>query len=461
MNNHSLKQLQHYLQEIEKDSDQDSLVSAISEYLFSHQELLADDNCTLELINALSNYLDGNTQSTTEIYTSLYFFWLTCIAKARVDVYYFGDAERVKYFATKLKTPNINNFYFLSSTEERDNEIDAFFAKINDSAAPFVIYDPSGLKTAMRAVNQKIISTISLYDLFNINAIPSSQVANILAYYLSSQYRLLNNVEIKTVIIGNSYGFYGFPGSILGPSVSISIHSLGIKQARQLAEHILTHYPHIENFIFCLGFFDLYSDLFKSNDPYNKHSIDAFSQLTCHHGIKCINDSAIDGALVFSRLVMQAPQQNAITGINEIDALNQVYNESQQVLNNTDSPEAEQQASMAKERAISHSNSVKHKQTFAENQLSADKIAVTLEQSQKKQIWLTPPFPASYVENVVPEMVSSHRDFFARYNTDRATFIDLSEDLDFKVQDFRDGDHLNFVGACKMIVKLRKLNIPL
>jgi len=313
----------------------------------------------------------------------------------------------------------------------------------------------------MRAVNERIISKISIYDLFNASSTPTSDVTNNYDYYLSRQFKSLENQEVKTVIIGNSYGLYGFPNAQLEHSVNISMHSLSIKQIQQLTEHILTHYPHIDNFVFCLGFFDLYFDLFASNDSFNRNIINAISQLTCHHDIKYVSDSETDGPLVFSRLAMQVAPLCEIAGMNDQDSLNTIYDSTQRLLNSTDSIDVRQQNIIAKQRAVLHSNSVKHQRTFDENQLRIGKITLALDLSGKKHFWLTPPFPAAYVNNLDTKMVLSHRQFFAKYNTENSIFIDLSEADDYQQQDFRDGDHLNLIGASKLVARLRKLNIPL
>lgn len=461
MNNNFIKHIQKYLTEIEHASHHDEIVDAIADYIFSHQENLSDDDISLALINALSDWLHGKSQKINDIYMSLYFFWLACIVKAKIDVYYFGDLDRIQYLASRLNPQVISNIFFLPSIEERPDEIENFYSKIDNSIAPFVIYDPSGLKLAMKVANTRIISTISYYDLFNASAIQSTDFANDFSFYLSRQYKLLSNPEVKTVIIGNSYGYYGLPDPVLEHSVNLSMHSLSIKQIQQLTGHVLTHYPHIDNFIFCGGLFELYSDLFQSNDPFNRHVIDAFSQLVCHYNINDISNNETDGAVVFSRLAMQALPPNKNPALDDPAILNKIYDSAQPLLNSTDTVDLPQQNAMATQRAIAHSNSVKHKKTFEENKLRADAIAKSIAQSGKGYVWLTLPFPATYVENLSAEMVLSHREFFAKYNKDRENFIDLSEDRYFSPEDFRDGDHLNFAGARKLAIRLRERNIPL
>ena len=461
MNNDNLKQIQYYLKEIEHSADNEKLVNAIADYIFSHQQLLFDDDLTLKLINALSDWLHGKSKEISDIYTALYFFWLGCIAKVKIDIFYIGDLDLLKQLASRLNAPAINNLYFLSGTEERTDEITAYFLKLNDSIAPFVIFDPCGLKLALKADSQRIISTLSLYDLLNASAIPASGTENQFGLYLSRQYRLLKNEKIKTVIIGNSYGFYCFPEPLLARSVNISTLSLSIKQHQQLTEHILENHPHIENFIFCIGFFELYYDLFKSQDIFNLSIIHAFSQLTAHHNIKYVSDSAIDGALVLSRLAIDMQPHENIAWMEETDTFKDIYNRTQLLLTSTDSLDPMKQNMMAKQRAALHSNSVNHRATFAENQVRAAQLSASIDKAGKNHVWLTPPFPAAYVENLNAEMVRSHRQFFAKASSDQAKCIDLSEDRLYTGTDFRDGDHMNFAGASKLVAWLRTLNIPL
>lgn len=461
MDNNFLKQLQAYLEEIEHASYNIEIVNIIADYILSHQEFLSEDDTSQALINALSECLHGKSETISDIYIALYFFWLDCIIKTKIDVYYFGDLNRIQYLASRIAPQAVSNIFFLPSTEERPDEIENFYSKIDNSTAPFVIYDPSGLKLAMKEVNPRVISTISFYDLFNASTIPTEENANDIFLYLSRQYRLLKNTDVKTVILGNSYGYYGFPDTVLEQSVNLSMHSLSIKQTQQLTAHILAHYPHIENFIICLGLFDLYSDLFKSNNAFNLNIINGYSQLTCHHNIKYFKSAETDGAVIFNRLAMQKLPLSKSPALDDQTILDRIYNNAQPLLNSTDTVGLPQQNAMAIQRAIAHSNSVKHKKTFEENKLRADAIAKSIAQSGKGYVWLTLPFPATYVENLSAEMVLSHREFFAKYNKDRENSIDLSEDRYFSPEDFRDCDHLNFAGARKLAFRLRQRNIPL
>jgi len=103
MNNSALILILSFLKKIEQSPDNVEIVNVISDYIFLHQELLSDDDISLELINTLSDHLHGKTKSTNAIYSSLYLFWLSYIIKSKIDIFYVGDIERVKYLVSKLK----------------------------------------------------------------------------------------------------------------------------------------------------------------------------------------------------------------------------------------------------------------------------------------------------------------------------------------------------------------------
>lgn len=318
------------------------------------------------------------------------------------------------------------------------------------------------VKLALSAKQSQIIGATSLYDLLIASYIPVEEKINQYTHQLVKQYCALANQEVRTVIIGNSHSYYAFPDALLGNSVNMSTHSLGLKQAQQLAEHIVARYPKIENFIFSVGFFDLYSDLLNSNNAFNQLIIHAFSQLNCRYGICADSLNQHEDAVILSELIVNASGRVlAVPGIDYLDARKQCCNTADSLLTSTAYLPKDEQDKLAKQRGISHSGSLSHAGTLEENKVRVKAIVDFLAKAGKKVVWLTPPFPAEYNKHITPEMTFTHRQFFAQLNDEKCLSIDLSESKDFHHHDFRDGDHLNFTGASKLIAKVRKINIPL
>ncbi|WNJ81895.1 hypothetical protein RJE46_11935 [Cedecea neteri] len=462
MQNHFLKQLQHFLRNIENPEQAAQVPQKLADYLFSNQAFLDESNITHDLINALGDWLEGKQQNLNQLYLSLYLFWLSALARNGIDIFYFGELNKLQMLGSRFRDSAINNLYYLSHEETNQQEITAFHDKITASAAPFILYDPQGLKLALAVEHPQAIGCISFYDLLIENFIPLSTAATQYTHLLAQQYTALANPDVRTVIIGNSYSFYGFPEILLENSVNISTHSLGLKQAQQLTAHIVEQYPHAQNFVYCLGFFDLYSDLLKTKDDFNQQIIHAWSQLNSHYRIMPEEGITADGMQVFSRLVMPTPVQGqAINGLEDNDVRAQICESARLVFVRSDSLPAMQQKEEAQKRGISHSKSVKHQTTLAENKPRVAEMSVQLATKGKKIIWLTPSFPAAYVDNLDAEMKQTHRQYFAGLEGAHSRFIDLSEHPAFTREDFRDGDHLNYLGAGKMIEVLRALGVGL
>lgn len=463
MDNGFLKQIQLYLSLTKNGPEDGTLIHSIAEYLFSRQALLEEDENTLALINLLGDGLSGKSISHADIHTALYPFWLSCIGKAKIDLFYLGELANLKTFATSLNPATIRQIHYLASNETDAGCITDFFSKIDRCVAPFVIYDPDGLSFSEQAQNEALLGKISLYDLLTHNLIPSTDKINEYSLLWSRQYQQLADPKVKSVIIGNSYGLYGFPDSELRNSVNLSMHSLGLKLSKRLVEHILLNYPHIDHFVFCIGFFELYGDLFKSKHPFNRNIIDAFSQLIAHYGIAGNASEGESELTTFSRLGIEKPAsaRTRIADIDNPEFMESVYQQTQQLIASTPSLAKEQQDLLAAQRAGLHSHAVSHQLSLSENKRRVEEMVAELTKAGKTAVWVMPPQPAAYVENIAEEMYQTHVQFFAGLTTLSSRFIDLSQDGHCLTEDFRDGDHLNFTGACKLVNRLRELDVIL
>lgn len=442
-----------------KKNASNELVEKINKYIASHYEGNVPPTEANILIDAINNQAAG--KSYDEVYNSLYLLLVAVLRQEKIEILYIGNQDKLKSLLPHIDTPSISQINFLSGNESNEDEIKRCVTSLVSKKAPFIIYDPEGLKISLSVDSQQILGCVSIYELLYAGAIPVSNVINNHTYFLARQYNALTNKNNRSVIIGNSYGLYGLPDSILKESVNISTHSLGLKQALLLVEHINIHYPHIKNFVFCLGFFDLYSDLLKTQDSFNQSIIVAFSQIISHFGIKREGKSQNDEVTLLSELLLKTSSPPQLTTIDDIQIQDSVYHSTISHISSKAYPEKGGQTQTARHRAVLHSNSVGHRASLEENKEIVDAIKNRIAVEGKKAIWLTPPFPDEYVKNIHSDMKITHRHFFAGLNDIHSTFIDLSENRNFRRYDFRDGDHLNFSGASKLVQKLRKMNIPI
>ncbi|WP_312239974.1 hypothetical protein [Pantoea sp.] len=199
----------------------------------------------------------------------------------------------------------------------------------------------------------------------------------------------------------------------------------------------------------------------KTQDAFNRTIIDAVSQLTSHYNIKRSSYLLSDNIALYSRVIMHpSSQPKPIDELENIQAQREAYDNTLSILTSNHYREKVQHKNLGQQRATMHSKSIKHNETLKENMLIVNAMNTVIVQAGKKVFWLTPPFPENYLKNINPEMKLTHRDFFYRASHIHSTFIDLSENKDFQHRDFRDGDHLNFNGAAKLVKKLRRLHVP-
>lgn len=154
-------------------------------------------------------------------------------------------------------------------------------------------------------------------------------------------------------------------------------------------------------------------------------------------------------------------QGQAIHGLEDSKARAQICDSARLIFARSDALPDLQQKEEAQKRGISHSKSVKHQATLAENKRRVAGMSLQMAAQGKHAVWLTPAFPAAYVNNLDAGMKETHRRYFADLEGAHSRFIDLSEHPAFVREDFRDGDHLNYLGAGKMIGILRELGVGL
>lgn len=462
MDNFFLKKIQECLYLIEEGQESSKIINNVAEIISSRQDLLEETPNTVNLINLIAAWLNNRSVPVPEVYIALYIFWLDCIAKEKVDIFYLGDLTNLKLIAKELNPTVVKNINYLASNEKDVNSINNYIYKIEDCIAPFIIYDPDGMHFLKQINSDKPIATLNVYEVLIHNLLPTSNGLNDLTIQLANQYCRLEKPNTKTVIIGNSYGLYGFPDNLIQNCVNISMHSFGIKQAQTLVEHILVTYPHIDNFVFCIGFFDLYSDLLKSKDQFNKRVIDAYSQILSHYRIKNSSDKHSGDLNIFSRLAIRSKTESLaeLQGIDDFSLRENVYNKNLNLTTSVVSLEKEQQNALSEHRALLHSKALNHQISLDENKTRVNQTSKRIESAGKMSCWVTPPFPDEYTRNIANEMKQTHRDFFKNLCDKNLRFIDFSEEKMFQPKDFRDGDHLNFTGASKLIKLLRQNKVP-
>lgn len=443
---------------LEQHKGDSGIIREVAAYILSEPGFLNDSDEATGLLNVIADVIEGREASFEQTLQAFTLYWQSLIRACGVTLFYIGNVDNVKLLAANLDKRCLTDIYYLSGSGNPD-EIQQLIKGLETTAAPFVIYDPEGAKL-LKSVNlAQALVVAPYYELMFFSHRLTSHDKSSHAAWLEKQYREATGQDVQTLVLGNSYGYYAFPEKSIARAVNLSMHSLSIKQAHALVFHALTNLTHVNHFVFCFGLFDLYCDLFKTKDHFNKGVIDAFSLFFADNQIvmPCLTrDSRLQ---MLASLLLQNNSHTPTAWPD--DSLAQVENAINLLLNAKDYVDPQQHNDLAVMRAQAHSRLVKHSAILEENKTLITEMLEALNACGKSATWLVPPFPAQYVRTVDEEMKQTNHRFLTQQGEEKLRFIDWSENKDFERKHFRDGDHLNFEGAKKVVIKLRKVGVAL
>jgi hypothetical protein len=433
------------------------IANEVASYILSEPNFLNESDEATRLVNALADVIEGRELSMDKVVNAFSLYWISLISITGITLFYIGHADNLNQFKKYLDAGAVSDIHHLNGNGYSPEEAARLAEGISAAVAPVIIYDPFGARFVQQANPARALAVIPYYDLMFSTRSLTSEIKYSHAAWLESKYQMANNPSVETVVIGNSYGYYAFPEQSTRRAVNLSMHSLSIKQAHALVFHALDKLPYINNFVFCFGLFDLYSDLLKTKDDFNKTIIDSISLFFANNNIVMPMGPAAGHILTISSLIIP-PRTN----VNETwpdGYLHQAYGAAYSLINSKDHLDPQQHHELATIRARAHSKLAGHGAIFQENQKLLREMVEALHYGGKTAAWVVPPFPAMYVRHIDERMKRANREALAQFGDDKLRFIDWSESGDFERQHFRDGDHLNFSGAKKVVIKLRKAGI--
>jgi hypothetical protein len=441
---------------LEQHEGDSGIIHEVATYILSEPGFLNDSDEATRLINAVADVIEERETSFAPALLAFTQYWQSLIQSSGISLFYLGNAENFKQLEANLDNSHIAGVYYHPGKAENAEEARQLMQTLNAAAAPFVVYDPEGAKFVQAANLIHALAVVPFYELMFLNYRPTSAVKYSHAAWLENRYRLASAADVQTLVLGNSYGYYAFPEKHTERAVNLSMHSLSIKQAHALVFHALNNLPHVNHFVFCFGLFDLYCDLFRTKDAFNKSVIDSFSLFFADNQIAMPCLAAVKHLPMLSSLIFQPAGEPTSW---PMEYMAQAHIATNELLNAKDFADPQQHIGLAVMRAQAHSKLAKHEAILAENKVLIEEMAAAMKVRGKSVTWLVPPFPAPYVENIDGRMKQTNSKFLAGLGEETLRFIDWSENKDFARKHFRDGDHLNADGAKKLVIKLRKVGV--
>ncbi|WP_276641008.1 hypothetical protein [Siccibacter turicensis] len=450
-----------------EDDQKNDVIKQLAEAVFSNQSLLDESEACVSLVSSLARNLES-ADDTENLKARLFDYWCYLIQACKIDLFYICHRDNLYALDSAFDPVFLNGRYYIEPKADGSIDEKSFEQELSNSHAPFIIYDAWGAAIIKSSLCSKVLGVIPLFELmFRGNLAHNSNPSNV-AHMLMHSWQRLDNSDIDTVIIGNSYAWYAFPESMLKRSSNLSTHSLSIRQYVGMSERLLSTHPHIRNYVFCGGHFEFYYDLLRSTENFNVGILREYSQFTAAAQMSLLNANEpwffpLEDSTLLAYL---APFRAEITSERILSIENEKIRgealayQKQSVESRVSLNQAEMDV-LAESRGKGASKSVRYDHTFDDNTRLFARIKENLLAAGKQIIWITPPFPPAYNDNVVEKMKKNNRDQLQRLTAPGFVFYDLSTHSDFNTEDYRDGDHLNANGAAKLLAILRGEGIKL
>ncbi len=439
---------------LEQHKDDPRIINEVAGYILSEEGFLNESEEAAQLLNTIAEVIEGGETNVDNILVSFLAYFKSLINLCKVTIYYIGDVDNFKQLTKNLDNDVVSEVCYLPGNVDN---LDELHLGLNAALAPIVIYTPFAGKLISSMNLSLALAVIPYYELMFSSGCLTSEVKYNYAAWLEKKYQMVSNTNVHTLILGNSYGYYAFPEQSIERAVNLSMHSLSIKQAHALVFHTLRDLPHIDHFVFCFGLFDLYSDLLKTKDNFNKMIIDSMSLLFTDNDIATDNILLGNSIQMLSSLIFKR-NSNEKTVWPENYILS-TYDAITTLINSKVYVDPHQYNELAIMRAQDHSKLVKNSMILQENKILLNEMVDILYQNGKTATWVVPPFPELYVKNINADMKNTNRQVLEQWGDKKLHFIDWSGNRNFERKYFRDGDHLNFLGAKKLVIKLRKVGV--
>ncbi len=433
-------------------------LQSFADFIKENQEKF--DERSVELINATCRSLENGNIQDSQLYSEAVEYLLYLISTTGINFYYIGREKYINQLNKIIDDKSIASFVHITADNVGHvRNFPALTTALNLSTVPYIIYDPDYIRVVNALDHTLCLNIESIYDLMLDRNIVMTDIHHSLSYYMEKVYSKLKERGSKTFITGNSYAHFGFPEKYLAhETVNLSAPCLCIKQIHAITHHILSYYNEVDNFIFCIGLFDLYHDMLKVSHEIPRMVAESYSTFSTKNNIS---------PYIYEKKLSHYINERFFKGFkddvlfNEDDLEKEYITQFNNIHDATVVDSEHKHNNAAAERALCYKGLLYRENTRQENQRLLREITENFKQNGKQLTIILPPLTKSYTENLGSEMINNTLLFLNTLVSPNIRLIDFSNHPDFLWNDFRDGEHLSLGGADKMINKLRAEGIIL
>ena len=455
----------------------DAVVDELKELIIKNSSLLNNDEITASFINTLIYCAEKNVtpEDVDNLISSLDNFFVNFLLMQSCHVYFVGKSWDTYRLNVLFLPPNMGKITLF----EIDADTDPASIKINpedDSLIPVVITDHIGFNFIKN-------NNIKLPEALTTLLLPEKKSTHLdmdvgFIPLLNARYQKLNGeAEVKSVIIGSSYAYQGFPDALLDKAVNLSMFSGDFTWTYSLIKHI-TDTTSIRNFILCVGLYDAFYELSMGASPmfpvarYFCKSQDI--EYNYRNKNEALNQTPVTQHILGPLdLLVQQTYKNHIypqfSNDEELATLDRLLQDESAVKKSLDfingrssRTDFTYSSSEILNRVSELSRNYQRKHSFENNKRVMSSLATLIKEKNATLNIIVMPFTEFYIENYEKNLKDETLAYLKSVTDDNNIFItDLNKLKTFAPEDFYDADHLNFNGAKKVCEMVKALGFDI
>lgn len=446
-------------------------INQLAILLSENNAFLDESNETIDMINALSETIENDFSDTSLqlLQKSLFLFWRKLIVSKKMDIFFFGHQTNATFFFELLDKENAGNLFYIDVNPGESISTESFSQPLLTSTHPVIIYDHGAEAVKNLDEVRDALLIADFQQVMMLKALPFSDSDDVFISFLQHKHNQTVMKKPPTLIMGNSYGYYAYPHSCLNKSVNLSMHSLDIRQAQTM----LSHYAEskkLKTVILTFGYFDIFYELYKTRMQENIRVVHIVSHYNHKNNILPYDSIATDflhasdEALLAHFLPMVRNSErlaNFNLKLDDAATLGSISANLEEHIQGASSLPQAVFEETSKSRAALHNKSYKYKKSKEVNAKIISEMCALAKDKGIRIHYVIPPFPDAYLQSLEPRMIEENRAFLKSLESYHFNFHDFNEDKSFNRTDFRDGDHLNYHGAVKLVKTLKKRGVLL
>lgn len=467
----------HFLAQKLSWLENDSVVDELKDLFVKNSNLLNDDEITTSFINELIYCSEKNItpDDIENLILHLSSFFINYFSMLPCHVFFVGR-DWDSYKLNSLFLPfNMEKVTLFEINLETDPE--SIRLKLDDDRTiPIVVTDSIGFNFIKKnGIEFPEALTTLQFPEKNTNRF-SMDIGFI--PLLNSRYKkLISEPVVKSVILGSSYAYQGFPDELLYESVNLSIFSGDFTLSYSLIKNI-TEMTNVKNFIICIGLYDVFFELSMGAAPTfplaryfckNQNIEYNFRSKSGNSNNKSNNRHILSPLDLLIQNIYEQKTYPQFCNDEELSRINSLLQDKTAVKKSIDfindrnyRTDFAYSSTDILTRASELSINYQRKNSFENNNKVISSLIALIKEKNATLNFIVMPFTEFYIESFDKNLKSETLEYIRSVaNSNNVFMTDLSEHKAFTPEDYYDSDHLNFNGARKLCNIVKQLGIDI